>query len=659
MVSVAEALAIGTQHLQAGKLAEAERIYRQVLQVDPQNAQALCLLGTLALRAGQLEAAVHLLHGAIRQNPAEAGYFVNLAEALRRQGKLAESIACSRKAIELNPRVAVAYANLGLTYLEHGEAPASAAAYRQAILLEGANAEHHIGLGRALFEAGELSDAELSLRRAVELAPNNGSAQFNLGRVLYPQMKLDEAIDCFRRAAALNSNLSESYSNLGTLLNEQGQLDEALHWHRMAVQHAPDNARAHSSLVYAMNYHPVYDADSLWREHRAWGQRHADRLSAASSAHDNERQPERCLRIGYVSPHFWSHAVNFFTEPILANHDHSRFEVFCYCDVAAAQRDAATERLRGYADAWRDIVGLSNQQVSQTVRGDRIDILVDLTGHIWGTRLLAFSQRPAPVQVTYIGYQNTTGMQAMDYRLTDDWADPPGTTDRYYTERLVRLPKTFFCYQPTSDAPPVGPLPALANGFVTFGSFNNFVKITPQVLAAWASLLRQVPDARLRILAKVGDRLRDYVQTVFEQHRVDPSRVELWHWRPRSQYLEMIASTDVALDAFPFNGHTTTCDALWQGVPVVTLAGDSYVSRFGSSAHQNLGLQDLVASSVEQYIEIAAKLAHDTPRLAELRASLRERMSASPILDHRQFTRNLEAAYRQMWLDWCQRPVGT
>jgi predicted O-linked N-acetylglucosamine transferase (SPINDLY family) len=291
------------------------------------------------------------------------------------------------------------------------------------------------------------------------------------------------------------------------------------------------------------------------------------------------------------------------------------------------------------------------------IRDDQIDLLVDLSGHIAGHRLLVFARKPAPVQVTYLGYQNTTGMQAMDYRLTDDWSDPPGT-DAFYTEKLVRLPEAFFCYRPSPDAPPVGELPALASGHVTFGSFNNFAKVTPATLDAWAKILAGVSHSRLVILAHNAPSLHESLLNRFAGQGIEPGRVHIVNRCPRPEYLTRIAAVDIALDPFPFNGHTTTCDALWQGVPVVTLAGNNYASRFGSSAHNVLGLTELIAASAEQYVEIATTLARDLIRLATLRGELRPRIAASTLLDGAGFARRVEAAYRAMWIDWCQRPTS-
>ncbi len=432
-----------------------------------------------------------------------------------------------------------------------------------------------------------------------------------------------------------------------------GRSAEALEHYRQAVELEPNNAAFHGNLLYLLNYLPSYDAASLFAEHRAWARRHADPLLDTAAPHANDRTAGRRLRVGYVSPNFRAQAVNFFVEPILREHDRRQCEVVCYSDVA--RPDSVTARLRGYADHWRDVLGQSDEQLSELVRNDRIDILVDLTGHMGsGGRLLAFARKPAPIQVTYIGYQNTTGMLAMDYRLTDDYADPPGLTDAFHTERLVRLPRTFFCYQPVSDAPPVGSLPATTSGHVTFASINNFNKITPAVLNTWAAILRRLPDSRLLVRADMTDSVRDYLIATLAGHGVPATRLELVNRLPHHEYLRLIDRVDIALDPFPFNGHTTTCDCLWQGVPVVTLSGTTYASRFGGSGLVTLGLEDLIAHTPEEYIEIAARLAGDRDRLAGLRAGLRPQMAASPLMDFAGFTRNLEAEYRRMWDAWCK-----
>ncbi len=686
MASLAESLAIGTRHHQAGQWAEAEKIYRQILVADPNYSLALHQLGILAMQSGKFAAAVDLFDRAIHNDPSQAALHAQLGEAyrhleqltqaekcyrhalkiqpnlslahmllgivLRAQGRDAEAAGCFRSALDVDPLMVVARYQLGTLLQARGHLDEALACFEEVIRLDPHHALAHMGRGCVLQTQGKFNTAIGCYEDAIRLDRNYADAYNNLGIVWSDQGRRDEGIACCRRAIELRADYSEAHGNLGVSLQYLGRLDEAIFHCRKAVELEPANAVFHSNLVYLMNYHPAYDGASVFSEHRAWGQRHADPLTTASSAHRNDQTVGRRLRVGYVSPNFLAQAVNCFSEPILASHDHAQFEVFCYSDVS--HPDDTTRRLQGYADHWRDIVWQSDQQASDLVRRDQIDILVDLTGHICGgKRLLAFARKPAPIQVTYIGYQNTTGMLAMDYRLTDDYADPPGTTDAFYTEKLVRLPRTFFCYLPSRDAPSVNSLPALANGYVTFGSINNFNKITPEVLKTWAEILSGVPQSRLLLRADMTDSLRRYLGETFESHGIGAERLELVNRLPHREYLELIGRVDIGLDPFPFNGHTTTCDCLWQGVPVVTLSGNAYASRFGGSGLVTLGLDELIARTPEQYLEIAGGLAGNLDRLAQLRGGLRERMSRSPLLDFQAFTRNLEIEYRRMWATWC------
>jgi protein O-GlcNAc transferase len=525
-------------------------------------------------------------------------------------------------------------------------------AYRAALRSKPDDAEVRFYLGLMLRDAFQLPAALAEFQHTVRLAPGSAEAFANLGLVWNDLGNPGEAAKASRMAIHLRPDLAAAWCNLGLALQWLGQIDEAIETLRTAVRLSPQQADWHSSLLFVLNFHPTLDAATVFAEHRAWAQRYADPLMPRTGQpHDFTR--DRRLKVGYVSPHFRHHAVNFFVEPILASHDRANFEVTCYADLPDAQCDATTERLRGYVDHWRPIIGQSDQQVADLVRRDQVDVLVDLSGHMGANRLLAFARKPAPVQVTYIGYQNTTGMLAMDYRLTDEWSDPTGTTDACYTEKLVRLPGSFFCYRPLSDAPAIDALPAARNGHVTFGSFNNFAKIHAGVLDAWGQILSAVPNSRLILLAGAPDVARQTVCRALERHAVADNRVEFSGMRSTDEFLKLIQRADIALDSFPFNGHTTTCDALWMGVPVVMLAGDRYASRFGSSALVTLGLRELVAESPQSYVEIATKLANDHGRLQTLRESLRSKIAASALLDHAGFTQQLEAAYRQMWVDRC------
>ncbi|MGA2442648.1 MAG: hypothetical protein ABSH08_16970, partial [Tepidisphaeraceae bacterium] len=401
-------------------------------------------------------------------------------------------------------------------------------------------------------------------------------------------------------------------------------------------------------------FHPGCDARMIYEENRRWNQQHAEPLKKLIQPHANNRDADRRLRIGYVSPDFRDHCQSFFTIPLLSNHDREGFEIFCYADVG--RPDAVTERIRGCAQVWRSIPGMTDAEVTRKIREDRIDILVDLTMHMANGRPLIFARKPAPVQVAWLAYPGTTGLSAMDYRLTDPYLDPPGLNDQFYSETSIRLPDTFWCYDPLVTELAVNPLPAQTNDHITFGCLNNFIKVNEQVLRLWAQVLKTIPRSRFMLLCPEGSH-RQPLLDMLQREGISPDRIELIAFRPRPQYLELYHRIDAGLDTFPSNGHTTSLDSFWMGVPVVTLVGQTVVGRAGLSQLTNLGLPELIARTPEEYVRIAANLARNLPRLAELRRTLRGRMQASPLMDAPRFARNVEAAYRQMWRNWCAEGV--
>jgi predicted O-linked N-acetylglucosamine transferase (SPINDLY family) len=354
-----------------------------------------------------------------------------------------------------------------------------------------------------------------------------------------------------------------------------------------------------------------------------------------------------------VSSDLNAHPVGKFLLPLFLEHDKRRFEIFAYSQLR--MEDEMTHRLQACTDCWRDITGLSDPQAAEMIRQDQIDILIDLAGHTARHRLLVFACKPAPVQVSYLGYPATTGLATIDYRLTDALADPPGETDAYFTETLIRLPNTAWCYQPPSEAPLVSPLQALQNDYITFGSFNNFTKINEALAKCWAEILRRVPQSRLllKAVALNSESARRDLQRMMSGSGIDADRLQLHGSVPISRHLPFYNRIDIALDTYPYHGTTTTCEALWMGVPVVTRAGASHVSRVGVSLLSAVGLPDLVANDADHYVQIAVDLAANPSRLAELRASLRMRMQQSPLMDAAAFARDVEAAYREMWRRWC------
>ncbi len=431
-----------------------------------------------------------------------------------------------------------------------------------------------------------------------------------------------------------------------------GEAEEALRLTRRALRLRPDRPDGLSNLLIGLQYGDNRSPLELFAEHRRFDALVGRPRTAHHARHGNDPDPDRPLRVGYVSNDFRQHVASCFFEPLLACHDPARVEAFCYSDTVSP--DAVTRRLTALASGWRDTVGLDEAELAQWIRDDRIDILVDLGGHSAGNRLTVFARRPAPIQVTWLAYPDTTGLSAMDYRLVDAITDPEGIADGLASETLVRLPDGFLCYWPPHGAPEPGPSPAAA-GPVTFGSFNRMAKVTPAVVALWAAVLRRVPESRL-LMKSIGigsPAVRGRIEAQLRDHGVDPARLETVSWSPTwLEHLALYRRIDIALDCFPYNGTTTSCEALWMGVPMIGLLGDRHAARVGASLMSRIGLSELVARDAADYVEIAARLASDRERLASLRAGMRDRLRASPLCDGPGFARRVEDAYRGMWRRW-------
>jgi len=516
-------------------------------------------------------------------------------------------------------------------------------------LAENANwAQGYCLLAAILVRQKRPADALAASRHALDLSPSDPQGLYWAARALAAMGRFDEAIEAYRGALSSKPDFAEAWNDLAGAQLAVADLDAAIGSCERSAALKPELGGANRRL-FAMLLHPGYSPDAVLREHREWASRFADPLTGAAPPYVNDPSPERRLRVGYVSADFRVHVVAMNLLPLMREHDHRQVEVFSYSAVDAP--DHATELFRGYSDAWRDVAGWDEERLARAVREDRIDILVDLELHL-GRRLLVFARKPAPVQVTFAGYPGTTGLKAIDYRLTDPYLDPPGN-DRWYVEQSLRLPHTFWCYEPPEATPDVGPLPALSNGFVTFGCLINPTRVNEPVVRLWAAVLRALERSRLVVLAPEGS-FRNRVLGVLYDQGIANDRVRFVPRLPRPQYLNHYQGIDVALDTFPYNGHTTGLDSLWMGVPVVTLVGTTAVGRAGWSQLSNLGLPGLAAEVSEQFVAVAVSLARDLPRLAELRASLRGRMLQSPLTDARSFARGVEAAYRTMWRRWCE-----
>jgi predicted O-linked N-acetylglucosamine transferase (SPINDLY family) len=588
---LSEELQAATQLHAAGRLDEAEARYRALISRDPANADALQLLGLVHWQRGQNEIAEDFI----------------------------------RRAIAIKPDVPRFHNNLGLVLAAQRRAEEAASAYRASLAISPDYAAAHGNLAVALCALGNFTDAVTHAQRAKSLEP--GSA---------------EIAKQFRIIMNLASN---DEVKIGNVSGDSGNIQAAIVHYRRAVELNPENGAAHDNLVYALNFHPDYDAGQIAAELKLWNAVHADPFLKGIRSHSNSRDPDRRLKVGYVSPDFFAQAECFFVAPLLENHDRERFEIHCYSSVR--KPDELTQHLREVVDVWQDVLNLSDQALSEKIRADGIDILVDLTMHMSFSRIRAFARKPAPVQVCWLAYPGSTGMAAMDYRLTDARMDPPNRPAGY-AEKSVYLPDCWCCYAPLAGVE----ITPRADGPIRFGSLNHSRKLGDATLNLWAKLLSRIPDSSLLLLVRSEDQ-RGHIRKLFIEAGIKSDRIQFVGSMDRLDYLRLYNRIDIVLDPLPYNGITTSCDALWMGVPVVTLIGKTAAGRAGWSLLSAAGLGDLVADTPDRFIDIAVQLAASPSRLAEMRRNLRDRFIRSPVMDAPRFARNMESAYRQMWNSYC------
>jgi predicted O-linked N-acetylglucosamine transferase (SPINDLY family) len=618
-VTVDEAIATALGHHRAGRLAEAEALYRQVLAVAPGHADALCLLGTIAHQVGRHAAAVELIAGAIASNPNSPDYHNNLGEALRALGRFDDAIAAYHRGLALRPRCPQISGNLAAALTQVGRAAEA------------------IAVGEAALATGAAPPAVLLN---------------NLGVAYKERARTDDAIACYQRVLALEPDHLDAQLNLANALRQQGRADEAVGLYAAMLARHGDAATPWRLYLSCLLYCDSVDPATMFAEHRRFGARFARGDAGLATPLHDDRDPERRLRLGIVSSDLRDHPAGRGVRAWFDNRDRSRFELFCYAEIARPDADTAWFQAR--SDVWRSTLGVSDRDVAEQIRADRIDILFVLAGHFDDNRLTIAGWRAAPLQVSASDCA-TSGLATMDYALVAPGLDPPDSPEGW-TERRLHAP-SYFVYGPPADSPAVVPPPALdaqrGAGRITFGSFNNPAKITPRVVALWSRVLQRVPSARL--LLKCADRyadpaIRDRFLALFARHGIAADRVEL---RPRGtplvQHLAEYGDIDIALDSFPFSGSTTTLEALWMGVPVVTLNGGGMVQRVSAHFLQAIGLETCIAADAEQFVAIAADLAADLPRLAALRAGLRACVANSVLCDGAGQTRALEATLRQAW----------
>lgn len=599
---------------EAGRYAEAWPLWQELCRLDRMDPQPRLMCGVIAGLRGDSMSAEAYCRQALELAPNLPTAHFNLGVALRTQKRYAEACQSFKRATEL---------------LDD---------YREAL----------VALAHAYIALYDWPSAAQVLTRVLSTWPNDAALQGDLGTVYQAMGRFQEAVAAFETALKLNPRLGGALNSLGSTYMGLGDFERAEQYFRQCLAVDPADLRARSNLLMLLNYRPDVDAAVVRAEHFEYGRIIQSQVPAMALPRLS-RDPSKRLKLGYVSADFREHSVAAYIEPILKYHDRRFFEIYCYSYLPTP--DATTLRLKDRADEWRDIDQLSDAEVTRRVCEDGIDILIDLMGHTGNNRLGIFAAKPAPVQMTYLGYPNTTGLSTIDYRITDRIADPEGE-DVYYSEKLLRLDGGFLCYQPDPCSPDVAPLPALNNGYMTFGSFNNYAKLNRRVLQLWADVLKYVPGSRLLLKcpALTDAHARDRISRDMRALGIGSERLELLgHTRTRAEHLGLYSRVDIALDTFPYNGTTTTCEALWMGVPVLSLAGQHHVGRVGASLLTAAGLAEWLADTPGAFLELAAARAADPAGLSGLRAVLRHQMAESSLCNAAGFVRRFEAALRDAW----------
>ena len=671
---------------QGGDLAAAERLYREVLALDPRHAGALHYLGILASQLGRwdlaetligesvavcpdhpearsnlgtalwqqskTEAAAEQFAAALRLRPDYPEALNNLANALKSLGRLDEAERHYRRALALRPGYAEAHNNLGSVLQNRGRFEEAGGHYRQALVLRPDYPEALNNSGNLLLKLGRVDEAVACYEQALRLRPDYAEALNNLGGAFMHGSRTSDAIRCFERALALKADFPGALNNLGSALLNQGRLPEAIARFERAVALKPDYEEARRNLIYTSLYQPGVGLEAILAASRTWSRMHADCFKAAWPSRQVSPRAGARPRLGFVSSDFRSHVVGRLMIPVLEALGRVGHDFICYSNHPA--EDALSERFKAVAAAWRPISGLDDDAAAARIRDDGIDILIDLNGFTADNRLPVFARKPAPLQITWLGYPATTGMEAMDYLFADHVQVPEGA-DAGYQEKIIRLPDGYHLYRPIPEAPEVGPSPAAANGFVTFGSFNGVQKLSEPAVELWSRILRRLPSSRLRLKAPGfnDEATQQRYRTLFAGHGIGGERLDFAGRTSPAAHMLAMTGVDIALDSFPYTGGATTVDTLWMGTPVITLPGETMGNRLSAGYLSAAGFPEGIARDADDYVERAVGLAVDTPRLASLHATLRTTMAASPLCDETRFVRSFEAACTAIWERHC------
>ncbi len=634
-----------------GNAAASERAYLDILTLNPNNPQANHALAKICLRKQQHIEAEKYIQTSIASSPGNHQFLLTLAKALKGQKRHQEAEEIYTTTLQDHADDALGFIELGQVLSAQGKIDEAAEAYSKAVRLAPKNT---VALGQAgyFYQTIRQYDTATELyQRYLEIDPDDIAILTNIGMVQSALKQIEEAKHFFLRALQLTDSPARLLNNLASLHSDPR---EALNLYQRALAEDPSYSAARSNVLMYLNFLEDIPVSRVFQEHRQWQRWHAEPLPAEMLFYKNIPDPDRRLRIGYLSGDFSGHVVSYFIEGALARHDRDHYEIFCYSNVKTP--DGTTERLKSYGHHWQSVVGVSAADAADLIRHDGIDILVDLNGHTSRNRLDILAKKPAPIQVSWIGYPNTLGLETVDYRLVDNITDPQNEADEYYVEKLLRLPGPFLCYTTTSTFPFSDKLYALQVGHVTFGSFNRISKVSPSTLATWAHILTRVKGSRLIIksTSPIDRQMHDQMLDAFTRCGVSTDRIEILGELSPDAHLRLYDKIDIALDTFPYNGTTTTCEAMWMGVPVVCLQGDRHATRVSASLISQVGLDECVANSQDEYVEIAVKLSGDLEHLENLRKNLRETMLSSPLCDAKTHTMGVESAYREMWETWCR-----
>ncbi|MBW2466843.1 MAG: tetratricopeptide repeat protein, partial [Deltaproteobacteria bacterium] len=606
-----------------GKLQDAVASYRKALSLKPDYPEVLSNLGNVLMDQGKLDKAAACFRQALSLKPEYAELYFNLGNALKAQAKLAEAVDCYQKALSLRPDYAATHYNLACTFMAQGRLDEAGNGFLKALSLKPDYADAHYNLGNVFKDQGKLDKAVGCYQRALSLKPDNPDAHFNLGITFKDQGKLDEAVSCYRRALSLNPDYAEVHNNLGVILNDLGRLEEAVASFRKALALKPYFAVAHSNLLMSLNYIPGASTVNYLDEARHFGMKVAGKIRKPFSDWTCSSNPEQ-ISVGLVSGDLRNHPVGYFLENLLTNIDFQKINLIAF--TTNSYEDELTVRLRSRFKSWRSLQGMSDEAAARLIHDDGVHVLLDLSGHTNYNRLPVFGWKPAPVQATWLGYSASTGIAEMDYIIADP-ISVPEFYQEHFTEKVWYLPETRLCFSPPGpdEYLAVKSLPALHNGYITFGSFQNLTKINDAVLAVWGRILELLPQARLRLQTWLfhSSEVRVQLQERLKGYGVNPERVAFADAVPRKEYLAAHAEVDIILDTFPFSGGTTTCEALWMGVPTVTLLGNTMIARQGASLLACAGLDDWICENEEVYVAKALTHAADVEKLARLRSGLR------------------------------------